>query len=120
VSYGGLDTEGSTSIYGHHGRYGSVVHAAQKEREPPLKLCYFIRSQGIHRKVRTAEKTIGMYVLEGRPVLSNAAFLAAVRPFLMTRNKCESVDLVMLFLKERAKTGRRRKGLISQISPTRN
>ena len=115
-----LDTEGSASIYIHHGRNESVVHMSQKEREPLLKLCDFVRNQGLHCKVRTAGKTNGMYVLEVRPVLSQAAFLAAVRPFLMTRNKCESVDRVMLFLKERAKIGRLRKGLISQISPARN
>jgi len=60
-----------------------------------------------------------MYVLEVRPVLSQAAFLAAVRPLLMTRKKSESVDREMTFLKERSKIGRRRKGLISQISLVR-
>ncbi len=38
----------------------------------------------------------------------------------MTRNKSESADRVMNFLKERSKIGRRRKGLISQISPAEN
>jgi hypothetical protein len=61
-----------------------------------------------------------MFVLEVRPVLSQAAFLAAVRPLLMARNKSESADRVMAFLKERTKIGRRRKVLISQISPTTN
>jgi hypothetical protein len=97
-----------------------MVDIAQKEREPLQKLCDFVRSQGIHCKVRTAGKTNGMYVLEVRPVLSQAAFLAAVRPFLMTRNKSESADRVTTFLKERSKIGRRRKGLISQISPAEN
>jgi hypothetical protein len=110
-----LDTEGSASIYRHHGRYESVVHIAQKEREPLQKLCDFVKSQGIRCKVRTAGKTNGMFVLEVRPIVSQAAFLASVRPLLMTRNKSESVDRVILFLKQRANTGRRRKGLISQI-----
>jgi hypothetical protein len=45
--------------------------------------------------------------------------LAQVLPKIggeMARNKGESVDCVILFLKERAKIGRRRKGLINQIS----
>ncbi len=112
-----LDTEGSASIYRHHGRPESLVHTAQKEREPLQRLCDFVRSQGIRCKVRTAGKTNGMYVLEVSPVLSPAAFLAAVRPLLMTRNKSESADRVMTFLKERSKIGRRRKVLISHIPP---
>ena len=85
-----LDTGGSASIYRHHARYESVIHIAQKEREPLQRLCDFVKSQGIRCKVRTAGKTNGMYVLEVRPVLSQAAFLAAVRPLLMTRNKIKS------------------------------
>ena len=108
-----LDTEGTAAIYLHHGRYESLVHIAQKEREPLLKLRDFVISHHIRCKVRTSGKTTGLYVLEIRPVLSQAAFLASVRPFLMTRNKCQSVDQVMKFLQERAKIGRRRKGLIS-------
>jgi len=54
-----------------------------------------------------------MFVLEVRPVLSQIAFLRAVRPLLMTRNKIESVDRVNAFLEERSKKGRLRKMLIS-------
>ena len=111
-----LDTEGSASIYRHHGRLESVVHIAQKEREPLRRLCDFVKSQGIRCKVRTAGKTNGMFVVEVRPVLSQMAFLRAVRPLLMTRNKIESVDRVLAFLEERSKKGRLRKTLISQIS----
>lgn len=107
-----LDTEGTAYIYLHHSRRESVIEIAQKDREPLDRLCRFLKSQGIRCKVRTAGK--GTHILEVRPVLSQLAFIRAVRPLLMTRRKREQVDRLFQFLTERGKVGRRRKGLITQ------
>jgi hypothetical protein len=61
-----------------------------------------------------------MFAVEVRPVLSQMAFLSAVGPLLMARNKSESAHRVMALLEKRSKVGRRRKVLISQIQPATN
>ena len=61
-----------------------------------------------------------MFLPGVKPVLTQAVIDCGKRPLLITSNKSESAGCVMAFLEKRSKMGRRRKTLISQISPATN